>query len=553
MINKKEIKNVYAYNVKMEEIHISKAESGRKGYFCLGCQREMQAMISKTPNRISFFRHDPKAMKGQQKCSYSDETHRHKLAKEILLRIKRVKVPVLYKYPPKNINGIPNLISEAKYIEANDVSAELYFYENEIGKICWSKTIFTNENKYLLFKPDIVFFDKNKKPILLIEIIATHKITEKKQLDLKRLGINAIQITIPKDSPEIIEKTFEITNRTKWIYNYEQENTNYIPITDSNSERISSIDEDQRKLFEESYKCRAVQISNLIRTITRCLESEQYRTITGNINTELSRVERNTEDNRDFLEEQKEQDDRIRREIQERIYSIYCERRDTVEHKNRKLKEEENKFRKYYIEENSRFESKNSTFATKIEREILERHRKRRDSIKEQYNNLETRYNSKKREIDSITETEERTVRLLEEQINSIDDNVKRERGIVNGIKSETEKIIRTTTETEKNTSTEQEYGARLEEKYRQIRREIEEQFDNNRKDIELRIQNIRREFTIAVKTRNYSGNGFTTEFKKTIDDLQNIPDFVYAQENYRRYEKAWEFFQKASFKNWHD
>lgn len=88
--------NVYANNVKGKVIHISEACSGRKGYFCLGCERELQAIISKIENRISYVRHDLKAVKNQKKCTYSDETYRHKLAKEILQRIKKIKVPVVY-------------------------------------------------------------------------------------------------------------------------------------------------------------------------------------------------------------------------------------------------------------------------------------------------------------------------------------------------------------------------------------------------------------------------------------------------------------------------
>ncbi|RZK15281.1 MAG: hypothetical protein EOO43_15300, partial [Flavobacterium sp.] len=52
--------NVYASNVQEKPIHISEAESGRKGYFCLGCKKEMQAVKAKKEKRMSYFRHDPK-------------------------------------------------------------------------------------------------------------------------------------------------------------------------------------------------------------------------------------------------------------------------------------------------------------------------------------------------------------------------------------------------------------------------------------------------------------------------------------------------------------
>jgi hypothetical protein len=138
------------------------------------------------------------------------------------------------------------------------------------------KSINESQQKYLLSKPDVVFFDSNGKPILLIEVVATHKVSTEKKVKLKRLGIDSIQIAIPKDSPENIEKTFRITERTKWIYSHEQENTPYIPIPFSDSTAILSVDEDQRKLLEESFICRKAEINNLIRTIRRCLESKQY-------------------------------------------------------------------------------------------------------------------------------------------------------------------------------------------------------------------------------------------------------------------------------------
>jgi len=155
---KEEIQNTYASNVEDNIIHISEAESGRKGYFCLGCKREMQAVISKMANRISYFRHDFTANKGLPKCTYSDETYRHKLAKEILLRLKMIKVPALYKYPPKNIEGQPVLIEESKYVTAHHVEQELSFFENEEGVINWNKTI-NIANANLLVRPDIIFFN----------------------------------------------------------------------------------------------------------------------------------------------------------------------------------------------------------------------------------------------------------------------------------------------------------------------------------------------------------------------------------------------------------
>jgi len=545
--------NVYANNVRKEEIHISEAKSGRHGYFCLGCDREMQAVISKISGRISYFRHDAIAMKGQPKCTYSDETYRHKLAKEILLRIKRVKVPDLYKYPPKNINGSANLICESQFIDAEFVEAELFFYENEYGDILWTKTIFSDTNKYLLLKPDITFFDVNMNPILLIEIEATHKISEEKALKLKRLGINTVQITIPKDSPENIEKTFETTNRTKWIYNYEQESTEYIPISDSNSKGISSIDEDQRKLFEESYNCRTAQINNLIRSITKCLESEQYGTTTAKLESDIPRVKRNTEEYRKSYEQLRDRyDNRIeelRNEIRERISSKNADRRKRIDTEKANLENEETEFRKFCDTENGRLETEFNGHRAGIERETIERYRKRRESIESERRELENRYIRERNGIESNREQLGQPINELTDQLDIEERNIERERKAVNAISARNNGIERARIELSKAEREQQ----RIEIQYCEKGIRLESQFNANRGELESRIRKLRDDFTEAVEKRANSGDGYTRRLKELYDDLSLAHDYVDAQSTFRRYRKASECFTNKSYKNWHD
>ena len=42
MNNQDHQNNTYAFNLKREEKHISEVESGRKGYYCMGCGEEME-------------------------------------------------------------------------------------------------------------------------------------------------------------------------------------------------------------------------------------------------------------------------------------------------------------------------------------------------------------------------------------------------------------------------------------------------------------------------------------------------------------------------------
>ena len=86
--------NVYAYDCHRDVRHISEVESGKNGYHCIGCSYEMIAR--KGPLRQNHFSHAPRNLLDKVECTYSDETYRHKLAKEILQREKKIRVPAVY-------------------------------------------------------------------------------------------------------------------------------------------------------------------------------------------------------------------------------------------------------------------------------------------------------------------------------------------------------------------------------------------------------------------------------------------------------------------------
>lgn len=287
-----EIQNIYALTVKDEDIYIGNAISGKKGYFCLGCKREMQAVKSQIIGRQSYFRHDVEANKNQGKCTYSDETYRHKLAKDQLQLTKRIKLPPLYKFKEDG-SGQAMFVAPSRFVEAHRVANELQFYEDDDGIIRWGRDI--GEGKNLLIRPDVTFFDVEDNPILLVEIVATHKLTTEKLTKILRLGIDTVSVTIPKDSPENIAETFNQITRTQWIYSNEQQSADYIQSADGHSEDVPHISEEQRRNFKLTFRCRQAEIRSLISRIRRCLESEQFREIDERNQRELSRVSRNTE------------------------------------------------------------------------------------------------------------------------------------------------------------------------------------------------------------------------------------------------------------------
>lgn len=386
------INNTYAFDVESNRIHISQAESGRNGYFCMGCKVQMEARKGRI--REHYFAHIPKEIGVTRKCTYSDETYRHKLARHILVKLKKVTVPTVYIYPPNGKDGKPQIVRKKHVIVAKSATTEKSVFENELGQIKIGADAKSRE-KNILFRPDVIFYNEQEEPILFIEVVATHKVNKDKLIKLKRIGIDCIAITIPKTSPQDIENTFLKTNRTKWLFNYEKEITTYIPNTSRNKSSIPSLDKFERKLLrtEESYECRKAEIGNVIRAIRRSLESEQYRDVEEYLNNEIKRTEENTEFSKDKWRAIEE---RTEREVNEEF---------RVEEES--LKREEDDVRE---------REEKSTVEITI----------RRDWVEESYRELEDRYNNKRRRIEQ-DQTEYRGGRQseidrIEQEIRKIED-----------------------------------------------------------------------------------------------------------------------------------
>lgn len=296
---KEDFKSDWAYSEKFgKNIHISDAESGLKGYRCLGCHSLMVANIQKkNPNWLSYFSHHASDInKEKVECARASKTYRELIARTILNELKYVNAPAIYKYPPlgSDEDSFPMKIESRRKIEAAYTKAELSFYENADGIIKWGK----NPNiadKDLLIRPDVTFFNKEDKPILFIEFIVYSKIKPDKFLKLSRLGIDTLQINIPRKSEADIEKALKSSRTYKWVYNEKEANTEYIPIFRKNTEDLSQINDNERIFFEEDFKCRQAEINWLIRSIKRSLQSKQYRAIELGLNQQIQKVERNTE------------------------------------------------------------------------------------------------------------------------------------------------------------------------------------------------------------------------------------------------------------------
>lgn len=505
-----EEQNEYAENVKSEIIYILDAESGKKGYFCIGCKGEMQAVKTKIEGRKSYFRHDVTDIKkNERECTFSNENYRHSQAMSILNRIKKIKVPTLYKYPPKNLDGKTIKIKNSEFITANYTKSELTFYETDNGDVKFGINP-KIDNRNLLIRPDLTFFNKDNEPILLIEIVVTHKIDSEKLAKIKRLGINTVQVTIPKNSLENIEKSFSIGEKIKWIYNYEEERTKYIYIPNDNTEGISQIDELQRKIFDESFECRKSQINNLIRAIRKSLESEQYRELEENFRREIFRVENNTTRAEEKLNDYREG---IRNQVERKFEP----QRNSIKKEERILDEKERK-NDQYLEENQAKEYGKG-------RELEERYLKRRREI-----------NREQREIEELSYE----IRFFE----ATEIEYQEQQRKINETIEQTEKSIRRNLESRKS----------IPERFKTFETKLRTATKEEERELEYEFKRIRESRIEQITNEDYKD---TSKFTKRLREIFNTRNlfigFDEKYSNYERHKKAVEYFRDGTYKNWND
>lgn len=458
--------NVFAFNDEFKIIYIDDVayvdRGTHKKYFCLGCKRQMQAVKPQTL-RKAHFRHHVKPNSNETKCTYSDETYRHQLAKANAIDLKKIKVPSVYKFSPNKNEEKAFLIKESEFIEAHSVINEHYLFENDNGEIQVAKHYNELEGNHLFIKPDTIFLDENKNPILIVEFVATHKPDQQKLMKLKRLGINAIQVSVPKSSPEEIKDLFFKTNRTKWLFNHEENKADYFQLSESNARRVFEIDFEQRRLFEEGYACRKAQLGDFIRAIRRVLESESYKDTERNLRSEIRRVEENTEREAAELEE-------LRRNHIESGVTQHRKRRDDVGN--------------------------------------------RKKEFQDYRSNLEERYFRKREEVITEQEYTDKSNRKVE---NDLSGRRTSERDIESVIE-ETRRIIR---DLESEIVVEEGEDFEIPIMDREIRGRLHEDFREEEEDIESRIRSIVEQAKALPKNTRECRNKMGENYRSKIADLQ--------------------------------
>lgn len=541
---KREEKNIlrWAKDGSDNRIHISNAISGRNGYRCIDCNVSMQANIG---NKLltPYFSHDPiDRLEKKVNCSFSDESYRHEIAKEILQRIKCIKVPSVYKFPPAGILGNAKRLSEAREIKAHSVKNEYYVYEEEDGSIQHGDT---KKESPLLIKPDVAFLNEKGDPILLIEIVATHKVDKEKLFKIMALGIDTIQVSIPAHfNEEAIENNFKITDNTEWLYNYDQQHADYFQLPERNSERIPDLNEFERRTNKElvSYECTTFQIKQLAIRIRKCLQSEQYLATAKGLADSLLRTQENTERVRDDKRQ-------LCWRIEEQVYGEF-------EGKGREVETEEGNLG----EEEAEFERRHGELQKEIDREIFRLFETEEGTIGYNEGNLEKRYQSK----DSELAGEERELRTKERDLED------EERWFRAGCQDEIDKLEGEISQIEG--TGEGGIDGRIEH-IKKESREIGEQIESiegNIRDTEFNTQilsltdgfdpiDLRKEFDRfreqsirAIKDRDIVGNlRVSRRIKAILEERKLLDDFVSSFHELQRNKRAKEVLRQKLYKTW--
>lgn len=490
-----EANNDWAKNVKGEELFIDAAKSGRRGYYCIGCDKEMEAVIKKkNPKHRSYFRHVPVDIsKDETPCTFSNRKYRETLATDILQRLKSIKVPSIYKYPPKGVEGMPILLEKAKYIIANKVKSQLTFYEDSEGVIKYGRNPEV-EDRFLLIRPDVIFFDIKNNPILFIELVITHKVSDEKKIKLRRLGIDTVSIIVPKSSAQEIEDNFKTTKRVKWEYNGKEADTKYVPVSSGTSEGVLEFDTDQRRIFQESISCRKSRLNNTLRTIEKCLRSESYRRSKQLFESEISRITTATKAERNGLEDM---ESRFEKEV--------------------------------YAQFKAQFND--------IERE-LKVIKKGRAKLEQQSQDLETRYFNKRRELDQEEADISRRIREhsyfgeFTEEIRrkfrgrriTIEREIETIKGEIERVEREVLELSGKVEQSEKREiARDDEEGRELEEKQREIESEIngnEELSKEEERKLELEYNELGKQAIERINKRDSTGD---SELSKRIGAVLEI------------------------------
>ncbi|SJN45671.1 hypothetical protein FM120_16850 [Sphingobacterium faecium PCAi_F2.5] len=540
------LQNRYANNVQSIPTYIDDAERGRHRYFCIECKKEMQAVKARIIGGTSYFRHYVEKNSPKNRCTYSDKAYRHKLAKENLLTNKRIKVPAVHKYSD-NESDPAIFIKPAKIIEAHTVHAKLSFYEDESGNIKWTEATDFN-TEYLLYKPDITFFDKTDTPILFIDITTSHKPDKDKLVSLLRLGIDAVSVIIPKASPAEIDLVFEHSQNTKWLYNNDEINTEYLRVPSRDTEGISHSDEEQRQLFAESNRCRKAQINNLIRAIGKVLESQPYRDTESRFESEISRVEKNTEELQDRLFNEEAA---LRKKLSTKLEGetkAVDDEIDKIESRYANLEER-------YIRKAEELEGNGTEHLGSIRnlqyqiRSISESPEEREINHRREIDNIERKIRDIELDIDGVIADRETSKASYDEHIRQEEDKIRKDQEYRKGIPESSRRRILDMVDKYRKEEVEIVDNIKRSESTRDS---FEERSKREEGELREEFETLHQSSAKAIENANFGENTYLSEqYEAMLSAERHVRDYVEQEQPYSRLAKIKEFINSGVFKNW--
>jgi hypothetical protein len=373
--------------------------NGGRGYKCLGCGGAQRAVKNKG-NWQNYFAHIG-ANSGGGGCGSAGETYIHDFAKKYIYKEKRIKLPTLWKWSPDktrkakirvfNKKTFPylGLRVEKGVICGKKSSVETYLFLKE-GKLSWSQEHPGDNYNSTLIKADVVFYNKNGFPSLLIEVYVTHKIDFEKRVKLSLLGVDTIEIKIPRLSEEeVIEQIKKDSTKTTWVFNKEQQNTNYESIRSRGKSSNSECEATHEEFSPRRY-CQ-YQIEWAIQQLEQLLQS-------GYVNNRRAELERRIEKIRKHQEGAYTDQETWKRNFErrlERLQALKLSRSNDIE------EEIERKIRLYKMrlpEYISAIKKRHSSLEARYRAKAAEINREQAE-IKQRRISLEARYTAKAAKI----------------------------------------------------------------------------------------------------------------------------------------------------------
>lgn len=446
-----------------EEISILEAVSGANGYYCIGCNSEMVACIGEV--QTPYFRH--LAFVGAaRECTWSDETYRHKVAKDILQITKSIVVPPVKIPVPSSYGGGTATIQSSRTVHAHRVLIERNVYLDVTGSVRFTKDEESVGN-LICVRPDVIFLDSQDKIILMVEICATHKADEEKLAKLRSIGVDTVEVRIPPvPRKEEIEPIFKNYNQTQWLYNYEGANTVFDPNTHTAKRKSPGAVQGRGSVLErESIQCRAFRLRDIIRQLEAYMESGEFGEGRERVD---SLIEQTRASEREAEQQLRGFRDRVRRAAEKNVkykdgLAGQAQRRHRELEERYKLKKEE-----YRREED----------AVGVEEAKL------RDKIAAETERLEKRLSEEEGEIERRLEA----LRITDFKLRRSIDAITEEGNNISSGKGRVKAFI-------KRTGEQNESAARYRDGLKEDLRKLEEQVERTTEDLQ-RIRRVRREFS---------------------------------------------------------